>query len=80
MRFRLTQDLWWCNDVEKRKLEKLGFKFTKEKNVVGIWYAKDTEVYIEINTLEELLKFTDKYGEIVFSKGHIEIYNGYREY
>ena len=48
-----------------------------------------TEQYIlnkEIYTLEELLEFTNKYGEIVFGKAYdndemnrIEIYDDYRE-
>ena len=41
---------------------------------------------MEIDTLEELLEFTNKYGEIVFGKAYdndemnrIEIYDDYRE-
>ena len=47
---------------------------------------EDKGWFIKIDTLEELLEFTNKYGEIVFGKAYdndemnrIEIYDDYRE-
>ena len=34
---------------------------------------------IEINSLEDLSKLADKYGELVFYISNIEIYDDYRE-
>jgi hypothetical protein len=46
----------------------------------------DEDWFVEIGTLDELVKFTDKYGSIVLTWFHynpdireIEIYDGYRE-
>ena len=47
---------------------------------------EDKAWFVKIDTLEELLEFTNKYGEIVFGKAYdndemnrIEIYDDYRE-
>ena len=47
---------------------------------------EDEAWFVKIDTLEELLEFTNKYGEIVFGKAYdndemnrIEIYDDYRE-
>ena len=47
---------------------------------------EDEGWFVEIDTLEELLEFTNKYGDIVFGKTYrnyemngIEIYDDYRE-
>ena len=47
---------------------------------------EDEGWFVKIDTLEELLEFTNKYGEIVFGKAYdndemnrIEIYDDYRE-
>lgn len=34
---------------------------------------------ININSLEELMSFIDKYGQVVIDKDEIEIYDDYRE-
>lgn len=87
MRFKLTQNKNWCDNEEKEKLERLGFKFKKEETEEykhwGEWNCQssswDPETEIEIDTLEELMKFIREWGTIVLTKDKIEIYNDYRE-
>jgi hypothetical protein len=57
----------------------------KPRNVKGI-YEKGDNWYIKINTLEELIAFENKYGNLIISKNYdnqeemqIEIYDDYRE-
>ena len=35
--------------------------------------------HVEINSLEELVNFSNKYGTLVFNEDTIEIYDDYRE-
>ena len=81
MKFKLHQLKSWCNDKEKRELEKLGFYFEREKNTSwGEWhYCREKDPKIEINTLEELIIFTKKWGSIILTEDQIEIYNDYSE-
>lgn len=39
----------------------------------------ETMFCVEINTIEELMSFIDKYGAVVLKKESIEIYDDYRE-
>ena len=41
-------------------------------------YSKN-EWYIEINSLEDLVKLSEEEGSLIFNPGHIEIYDDYRE-
>lgn len=54
--------------------EDLGFTENYFKNK----YEPGNELYIEFNTLEELVEFAKKH-EIVFNGETVEIYNYYRE-
>ena len=42
-------------------------------------YKKGNYYFIDINSLEELLNFTVKYGEIIIYNETLEIYDDYRE-
>ncbi len=42
-------------------------------------YKDNEEYYIEISSLEDLIDFADKHGDLVISRGSIEIYDTYRE-
>ena len=93
MKFRLTTSgSTYPDGRRKKQLEKLGFKFTQHDQKYtelyqGIWgnqkdmYHMDwnQEVTVEINTLEDLLAFQKKFGQIVLSDNEIEIYDDYRE-
>lgn len=62
---------WWNNS---------GFNFRTSDD--GKSLLKDfmvSQYEIEINTLEELVRFTREYGEIVLDENYIEIYDDYRE-
>jgi hypothetical protein len=86
MKFRLNHSGSFYNEKDKTKLEKYGFKFC----LAGKWhpvgqewtsdYQNAGEVYVEINTLEELLQFVSDCGsQIILSDDTIEIYDNYRE-
>lgn len=71
--------------MEFRIIRSSQFSDEKPRNVKGI-YKKDDNWYIKINTLEELLTFYEKYGDLIISENwdnekemQIEIYDDYRE-
>lgn len=67
---------WWYLSGRNHRL--IGGKIARDFDAIG-WF-------IEINTLEELLKFREKYGDLVLTKHYlnpeiveVEIYDDYRE-
>lgn len=86
MKFLLTMSAYSISPDEKEKYEKLGFEFEEIKTQLfcGRYRRLKEKVYIEIETLEELIKFKNEYGnEIVLRTDgedeNIEVYNDYRE-
>jgi len=83
MTFALTTSGYFYTKDQADALSELGFKFTPypEHYKGRDMMRKDgpDEVTIEIKTLEELMAFTQKWGECVVGNGHIEIYDDYRE-
>ena len=86
MKFILsTAGYFYTEDVKKR-LEKLGFEF-EESFTGGIrQYHKVYQqniIEIEISSLSDLLKFYEKWGDLIISKGKeewaITIYDYYIE-
>jgi Trm5-related predicted tRNA methylase len=76
----------------KSNLEKLGFKFEPHDDHYNALYQQiykskktmyhmlwDQDVEIEISTLEELMKFQKRFGQIIVKQEEIEIYDDYRE-
>lgn len=79
MKFTIaTTKSFYDTKDERDKLSKLGFTF-KPSDYKDFMIEGEPE--IDINTLEELISFTDEHGRIIFGdyNGGIEIYNGYRE-
>jgi len=51
-----------------------------DPEVEGAYQKKDERNwYIQINSLEELIKLEEKEGNIIVGDGYIEIYDTYRE-
>lgn len=76
MKFNLkTSGYFYHDPKERNKLEYLGFYF--EKTEYGFAIRGTPE--IEINSLEELIAFSEKYGRIILDDGTIEIYDDDRE-
>jgi hypothetical protein len=78
MEFTLsTTGYFYPNEDDRKKYEELGFKFGPsdylEFRKLGI------NPSIDFNSLEELIAFANKFGDIIVSEGHIEIYDDYRE-
>ena len=69
MKFKLTRTSEPLNEVWAEDFIEQGFKPIHD----GKRY------HVEINSLEELMKFVERYGEIVLDDGMIEIYDTYRE-
>jgi hypothetical protein len=87
MKFTVTTTDYIYNIDEAEKLMGLGFEFEGSSNASRLRITtKDPE--IEINTIDELMEFVKKFGDIVVSEPlfpekdanpKIEIYDGYRE-
>lgn len=82
--FKLSTSGYNYPEEDTEDLAKLGFVFEKEPNP---YYRERTfrmeesfqTVDLEINTLEELIAFSDEWGPLVFDSPQIEIYDDYRE-
>ena len=72
----LTSGYFYPKKEDRDKLSKLGFTFKPSDYNDFIIQGNPN---IEINSLEELIEFSDNYGEIIVTKKSIEIYNDYRE-
>jgi hypothetical protein len=84
MKFELTTTGFSYNDEAAEKLQSLGFEFRDVSPCMFILSTKQKltkEISIEINSLEELMAFSEKWGELVISHNPpgIEIYDDYRE-
>jgi len=60
------------------KLAILGFE-TIERQDCGLRIKHSNDLTIEINTLEDLVKFTKEYGSIVLDGDELTIYDDYME-
>lgn len=77
MKFKVTTSgYFYPEETRRKKLEKIGFIF-KPSDYKKFKISGDP--IIEIKDLNELIKFTNKFGEIIISDGIIEIYDDYRE-
>ena len=77
MKFKLSTSGHFYPAKDKRtELSKLGFTFKPSDYRE---YSIEGTPEIEINTLEELIEFSEKYGGLIIEKGYIEIYDTYRE-
>lgn len=80
MKFKVTTSGAFYTEAQAEKLKKLGFTFgVNEYDTRGRPYMTGCNVEVEISTLEELIAFSDEWGEIIVSDGEIEIYDDYRE-
>lgn len=86
MKFEVTtaETHYHVDSDEVGILKEFGFSFEEtppfwENDKRNYLRIKDEDVFVEINTLEELLEFTKKYGNIVFGENSIIIYNGWLE-
>lgn len=85
MKFKVQTVACFYDEEDKKKLEALGFKFKpysiqEHKRVGGKYfpyYKIDSSVNIEINTLEELMKFQDEWGQLIINQDCITIFDGY---
>ena len=87
MKFKLTTAESFYTDKEKEKYSEFNFDFKEVANPYpreAKWYINpdEKEYFIEINSLEELIEFVNKYGRIIIDEvgGYeIRIYDGYNE-
>ena len=73
-----------CYSLEAAKnLQALGITFEQDGNFAGepLYKKKTQNIEIEIGSLEELMSFAEKWGELIVSHNppEIEIYDDYRE-
>jgi hypothetical protein len=81
MKFKLmSMGLYDYHEFRKNELEKLGFKF-KPNDKIGAgpmhWWTLIglPNELIEINSLEDLIEFTNKYGDCIISENILTINN-----
>jgi len=78
MEFTLsTTGFFYPNEEDRKKYEELGFKF--EPSDYLKFKKSNVNPSVDFNSLEELIAFVNKFGDIIVSEGHIEIYDDYRE-
>lgn len=91
MRFKVETSGYFYSDKDKKKLEKLGFKFEPADPFFasrGLPWRKtwEGEAFVEINSLGDLIRFQGEWGDIIIRDDFteegvkvIEIYDDYRE-
>jgi hypothetical protein len=78
MKFTLsTTGYFYPNEEDRLKLQEIGFEFEHSDYLKFRKSNKQPE--IEINSLEELISFSNKFGGVIINDGSIEIYDDYRE-
>ena len=80
MKFDLSTVGYFYTVEDAKKLEELGFQF--DNNGYDKRLCKriiPNSVELNISSLEELLEFSDKWGELIISDGNIMIYDDYCE-
>lgn len=82
MKFKVKSAGGLFCESSKTEYEEIGFTF-RPAVFDGVPSIDDfvikTEPEIEINSLDELIEFTDKFGGIVLERGKILIYDNYIE-
>ena len=80
MKFKVTTSGSFYTKDEAEKLKSLGFTFgVNEYDEMRRPYLTGDYDEVEISTLEELISFSNYWGDIIVSDGKIEIYDDYRE-
>ena len=84
MKFKLSTSDSFYSEGAARKLERLGFEFEPYEDggfsdLSRPMYMLDKEPEIEIGTLEDLITFSNQWGQIIVNGDCLEIYDGYRE-
>lgn len=75
MKFNIKLTAPFYTEEPAKDLEKIGVTLRKTR-----WgYDIEEGAKKEINSLEELLEFSKKWGPIIIDKDTIEIYNDFRE-
>ena len=83
MKFKLTKASYFVSSAsEREQYEKLGFEFVKNNDPEFgfMWRTSKNETTVELNSLDDLLAFAKKWGDIIIQEdGDIVIYDSYRE-
>lgn len=79
MKFELTTSSAFYTEEEANKLKDIGFTFKTINAEFGCLIDLSSSVQVEIESLEDLIDFSKKWGRIIIFDGEIEIYDGYRE-
>lgn len=80
MTFDLRASHHFASEDYAKRMEELGFRYEFSGAFADKPYRKVKEGDpVTFNTLDELMAFVDKYGEIVLCDLSIEIYDTYRE-
>ena len=62
------------------KYQTVGFRFEKYGDYGNNYkIIRDKDLTIEFNTIDEIVEFTKRFGEIIIENDSIEIYDNYRE-
>lgn len=89
MKFNVSTSGSFYSKRAADKLRRLGFVFSEQtepsimKDGLPAEYlggeGSVTEIQLEIETLDQLIAFANKWGELIVTDGEIEIYDDYRE-
>ena len=82
MKFKLTTSSHRYDSNSVEKLKTLGFTFQNRLMYLGeelVQERVEDEIEITFETLEQLIAFSDVWGELIVCGNRIEIYDDYRE-
>jgi uncharacterized protein with ACT and thioredoxin-like domain len=80
MKFEISTVKSFYNKEEAKKLKNIGFCFEKIQDCDDFYLdCRKKKVFININTLEELMNLQKIYGKLVINSETIIIYDDYLE-
>lgn len=81
MKFQLKTAGYFYTEAQAAELQKIGFTFEPHTGIrkKHEFAKQDSDIEIEFTTLDELVRFAHKWGDLVITEDTIEIYDNYRE-
>jgi len=79
MKFEISTARSFYNKKEAKKFKNIGFCFEKIQDCDELYLDWSKKVFININTLEELMNLQKIYGKLVINSETIIIYDDYLE-
>ncbi len=81
MIFTISTSGHFYSEQGAEELQRIGFTFLRDPSYFTDrpMCKSDHKPSIHVDTLDELLGLSEKWGDLIIGDGHIEIYDNYRE-